>query len=274
MYRTTLVFAVAFLLFAMLVAGGNGTPSKGILTQTPTPTAEPVFDYPGIDSLLPGKRLSEALQLLGTLGVQEIIDGSNYVQLPADVQSFGIVFQDLVDIKGQYTGVRISASVTSQSDVIQETAIDVDNRLRILPDDAWQLINPSRLVNSFGTPTIARAGVGNGGTLLLIWEHKHAAVWFNFLFGEEDIPKMGLMPERFTLCLKQDRGLGATMWLTMSQIDIREFIVRDSNHTPLAYGQPFSPTMFTNAPDLATMAQRLANGECLETRREVWFGSQ
>ena len=240
--------------------------------HTPTPTAKP-FDYPGVDLLLPsaGTFSEEAVSAFGYE-----IRADNFAQENGNQR---------IDVRiaghNHKPDQRITASLLLSNSQILESYVRLEKVRPYLDltELDWQLLNPKAIFMSYGTPSIARANLsttdsGLRGVILAVWENHNLAVMYGIRLKDDDRDSMS-NPLKFNICLSPDRVFGFTAWLSSEERNILEAMryPYDYDHA-FIFGQPFSPTMFTNAPDLATFAQRLANGECLETRREVWFGSQ
>ncbi len=286
--RLTLGAFVVILMISLVQAAPVATSADSFPTATlPTPTFLPSkpFDYPGVNLLLPSAGTFSAEMIRG-LGYE--ISASESTR-ESGTQRVGIWIAG-PRYERRYepsNAMRITASVLLSSSDIFETYIGLekvflDLSLTVLE---WALIDPKPIFMTYGTPSVVRASLGTNkigfvGSITAIWENHNVSVMYTIILkAEDEIEDRALDPRgypvRFKMCLLPERIIGFNAWLASEERDILEAMryPYDYDHA-FIFGQPFSPTMFTNAPDLATLAQRLANGECLETRREVWFGSQ
>ena len=270
--------ACIFLVTLHMVAANSRNPTSAMQIQIPTPTIATTsspkpFDYPGIASLLPGTAFSQAQQAITDMGYDLTLETQSQNGTGMQQYAVNILWQRPNSTTS--TTARMDAYLLTQNGIIIETYIEL---LRIgnaqLSAAEWQFVDPKAIYNIYGEPDIARAWLfaaddSMRGMVFSIWSDLGIAVEHSLPLKPSDFPPPYTNAQ---LCFTSDRVRFFRVVIAPSR-DLFASLDRAYNGF-WTFGQPFSPTMFTNAPDLATLAQRLANGECLETRREVWFGSQ
>lgn len=170
---------------------------------------------------------------------------------------------------------RISADLLISDGNILETYLSMESLSKGLSDADWKLFDPMPIFDDFGEPSMVRATItavddGVAGGFLAIWADEGIGVSYSIRLKPEDLKPNNGNPTKFAICVSQAHVIQSEAWFVSKGRNINQAMLYPVNYR-FNYGQPFSPAMFTNAPDLATFAQRLANGECLETPGAVWF---
>jgi len=248
-----ILLSITIVLTAML-----NTRTGVVSADSPTAisTSSPISIVPGFDQIV--------LLKTSWTDAQVILRAQGY-----RVSGPSILINDAANDFGSARDPQFVAGVGLNGDQIQQVGFSVRPAIIPPPIDrpyidglAWKLVDPTRLITEFGPPVdiefgLASATAGYYTGYTLYWNNPSFAVDYELIIQPQDIKG-----DRFRICLRNDRLIGASLVYSASFSDL---------YTRFPTVFRFRSDMLIGVPTVTDLAPILQRGDCTETYVSSWI---